>query len=155
MKLMSESLDTVGVIARSVADCALLTEAVTGLSFGDVAGGSSAPAPDRESAIRHFGIGATPRLEALFDTVIAVATKAGASIRDAELPATFAPLEPAHGICDERRKCSCAGMGDDRPSRSSSARCYASAWSGAWLSQQPHLSTARSDTTPYLHRCIR
>ena len=35
MKLMSESLDTVGVIARSVADCALFAGAVAGRDLGD------------------------------------------------------------------------------------------------------------------------
>lgn len=97
MKLMSESLDTVGVLARSVADCALLTEAVSGLSFGDV---SAAPA----SPLR-IGICRSPfwdrrdaETDALFNTVIAAASKAGATIRDAELPQAFAPLEPAHGV---------------------------------------------------------
>jgi Asp-tRNA(Asn)/Glu-tRNA(Gln) amidotransferase A subunit family amidase len=35
MKVMSESLDTIGVLARSVADCALLVGAVTGRDLGD------------------------------------------------------------------------------------------------------------------------
>jgi Asp-tRNA(Asn)/Glu-tRNA(Gln) amidotransferase A subunit family amidase len=35
MKLMSDSLDTVGVLARSVADCALLAGAVSGRDLGD------------------------------------------------------------------------------------------------------------------------
>ena len=35
MKLMSESLDTVGVMARSVADCALFAGAVAGRDLGD------------------------------------------------------------------------------------------------------------------------
>ena len=35
MKLMSDSLDTVGVMARSVADCALFAAAVSGRDLGD------------------------------------------------------------------------------------------------------------------------
>ena len=37
MKLMAFSLDTIGVMARSVADCALLTSAVSGRDLGDPA----------------------------------------------------------------------------------------------------------------------
>ena len=96
MKLMSESLDTVGVLARSVADCALLTEAVTGLTFGDV------DAPARKPRI---GICRSPQWEqrqpetdALFDSVIAALGHAGASLRDVDLPAAFEPLEKAHTV---------------------------------------------------------
>src|ERR1019366_4280017 len=35
MKIMSDSLDTVGVMARSVADCALFAGAVSGRDLGD------------------------------------------------------------------------------------------------------------------------
>src|SRR3712207_8257926 len=35
MKVMSESLDTIGVIARSVGDCALFMSGLTGRDFGD------------------------------------------------------------------------------------------------------------------------
>ncbi|MBV8575466.1 MAG: amidase, partial [Acetobacteraceae bacterium] len=35
MKLMSDSLDTVGVLARSVADCGLFADAVAGVDLGD------------------------------------------------------------------------------------------------------------------------
>lgn len=97
MKLMSESLDTVGVFARSVADCALLTEAVTGLEFGDVAaepprklriGLCRSPMWDRRQ----------PETEAALDAAIAAVTRAGASMRDVELPDPFAPLESAHTV---------------------------------------------------------
>ena len=97
MKLMSENLDTVGVLARSVADCALLTAAVTGLDLGDPEqmadhapriGLCRSPMWDRRS----------PETESLFDAVAAAVTRAGAAVRDLELPDAFAPLEAAHAI---------------------------------------------------------
>ena len=97
MKLMSESLDTVGVLARSVADCALLTEAVTDQSFGDVEaalarplriGLCRSPAWDRRE----------PETDALFDAVATVAGRAGAILCDAELPDEFSTLEAAHAV---------------------------------------------------------
>ena len=97
MKLMSESLDTVGVLARSVADCALLTGAVTGLDLGDPdqkadhaprIGLCRSPMWDRRS----------PETEQLFDAVAAAVVRAGAAVRDLELPSAFAPLEAAHAV---------------------------------------------------------
>lgn len=97
MKLMSESLDTVGVMARSVADCALLTSAVSGLELGDPdtriewaprIGLCRSPMWDRRQ----------PETEALFDTVVAAVSRAGAVVRDFDLPAAYAPLEEAHTL---------------------------------------------------------
>ncbi len=97
MKLMSESLDTVGVMARSVADCALLTSAVSGLELGDPdtriewaprIGLCCSPMWDRRQ----------PETEALFDTVVAAVSRAVAVVRDFDLPAAYAPLEEAHTL---------------------------------------------------------
>ena len=97
MKIMSESLDTVGVLARSVADCALLTEAVTGHSFGNVEAALARPlriglcrssAWDRRE----------PEIDALFDAVCTAASRAGAILCDAELPDEFSTLEAAHAV---------------------------------------------------------
>ena len=97
MKLMSDSLDTVGVFARSVADCALLTEVVSGLSFGDVEA-----APNRPLRI---GFCRTPmwdqrapETDALFDRVLHQLGRGTARVHDAELPDKFAPLEAAHTV---------------------------------------------------------
>lgn len=97
MKLMSESLDTVGVFARSVADCALLTEAVSGLALGDVDA-----EPERKLRI---GICRSPmwdrrdpETEGVMDAAVATVTRAGAGVRDVELPAEFSPLEAAHNV---------------------------------------------------------
>ena len=51
MKLMAFSLDTIGVMARSVADCALLTSAVSGRDLGEL--------PDR---VWRIGLCQSPRL---------------------------------------------------------------------------------------------
>ena len=95
MKLMSESLDTVGVLARSVADCALLTGAVSGLDLGDPdakpgraprIGVCRSPMWDRRQ----------PETEALFSVVPEQLGRAGAQLIAFELPDEFAPLEGAH-----------------------------------------------------------
>jgi len=93
MKLMSESLDTVGVMARSVADCALLTAAVTGLDLGKP---DCAPRVGvcRSPVWPH----AAPETQELFDRVPGVLARAGAEVRDFDLPAGFAALETAHPI---------------------------------------------------------
>ncbi|MDT7953140.1 MAG: amidase [Acetobacteraceae bacterium] len=97
MKLMSESLDTVGVFARSVADCALLTTAVSGLAVGDVdaeperalrVGVCRSPMWDRRA----------PETEGVMETAIAAVKRSGAALLDLELPAMFEPLEAAHTV---------------------------------------------------------
>jgi len=97
MKLMSDRLDTVGVMARSVADCALFVGAVSGHDLGD---------PDsRPSSAPRIGLCRTPVWERagpetpeLFERVAAQLTRAGAKLRDFELPAEFAALEAAHSV---------------------------------------------------------
>lgn len=96
-KLMSDSLDTVGVLARSVADCALLAAAVSGRELGD---------PDRR-AERPPAIGlcrtpvwehAEPETAALLERVGEILARAGARIQERDLPVEFAALERAHPI---------------------------------------------------------
>ena len=95
MKLMSDSLDTVGILARSVADCALLTTALTGLEIGDLEaplnrtlriGICRSPMWDRRA----------PETDAVMDRARSAASRAGAHIQDLELPAEFDTLEAAH-----------------------------------------------------------
>ena len=97
MKPMADSLDTVGVFARSVADCALFAAAVSGRTLGD-----PDRKPDRAPRIglcrspswKH----AAPETIALLDSVAATLARAGASVQDRDLPAEFAALETAHPI---------------------------------------------------------
>ncbi|HEY1935063.1 MAG TPA: amidase [Acetobacteraceae bacterium] len=97
MKVMSDSLDTVGVIARSVADCALLAGAVSGYDLGD---------PDeRPAAAPRIGLCrsptwelAAPETHAVMERAAGALGRAGASIVDRELPASFDELVQAHPI---------------------------------------------------------
>ena len=97
MKLMSENLDTIGVMARSVADCALLAGAVSGHALGD---------PDRRSE-RAPRIGvcrtpswpmAQPETQDLLSRVAETLARAGAAVSDRELPAHYDALTGAHPI---------------------------------------------------------
>ncbi len=96
MKLMSESLDTVGMLARSVADCAWLTGVLAGLDLGDPDAASPAPriglcwSPMRERA--------APETVALMERAAGVLSRAGAAVVGRELPAAFDPLEAAHAV---------------------------------------------------------
>jgi Asp-tRNA(Asn)/Glu-tRNA(Gln) amidotransferase A subunit family amidase len=97
MKLMSESLDTVGVMARSVADCALFAGAVAGRDLGD-----PDARPDRAPRI---GIcrspawnKALPETEALLSRVASALARAGGSVVDRELSQEVAAIEAAHTI---------------------------------------------------------
>jgi Asp-tRNA(Asn)/Glu-tRNA(Gln) amidotransferase A subunit family amidase len=97
MKLMSESLDTVGVMARSVADCALFAGAVAGRDLGD---------PDvRPDRAPRIGIcrspawdGAAPETQALLPRIASALARAGADVVDRELPSGVAAIAEAHPI---------------------------------------------------------
>jgi Asp-tRNA(Asn)/Glu-tRNA(Gln) amidotransferase A subunit family amidase len=97
MKLMSESLDTVGVLARSVADCALFAGTVAGCGLGD---------PDaRPERAPRIGIcrspawdKALPETQALLARVASALSRAGASVVDRELSPAAAAIEAAHPI---------------------------------------------------------
>jgi Asp-tRNA(Asn)/Glu-tRNA(Gln) amidotransferase A subunit family amidase len=97
MKLMSESLDTVGIMARSVADCALFAGAVAVRDLGD---------PDaRPARAPRIGIcrspvwhKALPETEALFASLASTLARAGATVVDRELSPGVAAIEGAHPI---------------------------------------------------------
>jgi Asp-tRNA(Asn)/Glu-tRNA(Gln) amidotransferase A subunit family amidase len=95
MKVMSPSLDTIGVLARSVADCALFAGSVARRDLGD---------PDRKPG-RAPRIGlcrtplwdkALPETVALVERVGAAVARAGAAVLDCTLPPAFGELEEAH-----------------------------------------------------------
>lgn len=97
MKLMAESLDTVGVMARSVADCALFAGVVAGRDLGD---------PDtRPERAPRVGIcrspvwdKALPETEALLTRVASVLARAGASVVERGLSSEVAAVAEAHPI---------------------------------------------------------
>jgi Asp-tRNA(Asn)/Glu-tRNA(Gln) amidotransferase A subunit family amidase len=97
MKIMSDSLDTIGVLARAVADCALLAGAVSGRDLGD---------PDRRpDRAPRLGICRTPswdmaqpETQALLPRIADALARAGAAVSDRELPAEYGTLTEAHPI---------------------------------------------------------
>jgi Asp-tRNA(Asn)/Glu-tRNA(Gln) amidotransferase A subunit family amidase len=97
MKLMSDSLDTIGVIARNVADCALLAGVVSGRDLGD---------PDRTPGrVPRVGICRSPvwdlaaaETQALLPRIASALGRAGAAVSERELPADFSALTEAHPI---------------------------------------------------------
>jgi Asp-tRNA(Asn)/Glu-tRNA(Gln) amidotransferase A subunit family amidase len=97
MKIMSDSLDTVGVLARSVADCAFFAAAVSGRDLGD-----PEQKPERAPVV---GVCRTPHwdkasaeTQTLLARVARALVRAGARAEDRELPARIAALETAHPI---------------------------------------------------------
>jgi Asp-tRNA(Asn)/Glu-tRNA(Gln) amidotransferase A subunit family amidase len=97
MKIMSDSLDTIGVLARSVADCALFVGAVSGRDLGD-----PARKPERSPRI---GLCRSPNWEhaapetvGLWERAAEAVRRAGATVAERELPPTMAALATAHPI---------------------------------------------------------
>jgi Asp-tRNA(Asn)/Glu-tRNA(Gln) amidotransferase A subunit family amidase len=97
MKVMSASLDTVGVMARSVADCALFAGAVSHRDLGD-----PDVKPDRAPRVGicmgPTAAAALPETEALRVRVTNALNRAGARVTDRELPDDFNNLIDAHPI---------------------------------------------------------
>ncbi len=97
MKLMSDRLDTVGVMARSVADCALFVGAITGHNLGDPA--ARPPSAPRIGLCRSpMWDRAEPETVALFERVAADLGRAGAALHDFNLPDFYDGLEAAHAV---------------------------------------------------------
>jgi Asp-tRNA(Asn)/Glu-tRNA(Gln) amidotransferase A subunit family amidase len=95
MKVMSESLDTIGVMARSVADCALAMAAMTGRALGD-----PEAKPDRAPRLG-LTLGqepgkAAPETVALLHRVADLARKAGAEVVDFTLPPELLKAAETH-----------------------------------------------------------
>ncbi len=95
MKVMSESLDTIGVMARSVADCALAMAAMTGLDYG--APDAKAPrAPRLALVMGPAADQAAPETLALMDRAAEASRRAGATVTLVTLPEAFAAAQAAH-----------------------------------------------------------
>lgn len=97
MKVMSESLDTIGVIARSVADCALLAGAVTGADLGDP-GKRLDRAPKIGLCRSPSWESAAPETLALWPRVAEALRRAGASLADREMPEPIRRVATAHPL---------------------------------------------------------
>ncbi len=95
MKVMSESLDTIGVMARSVADCALAMAAMTGGDYG--APERKAPrAPRLALVMGPSADQAAPETLALMARAAEACRRAGATVTPLDLPAVFAAAYAAH-----------------------------------------------------------
>jgi Asp-tRNA(Asn)/Glu-tRNA(Gln) amidotransferase A subunit family amidase len=94
VKPVSESLDTVGVIARTVADVALLAAAITGRS--DLTA-LACDSPPRVGIWRTYEWGqAAPETAAALDAAARALAAAGATVREAEMHELFSELSAAH-----------------------------------------------------------
>ncbi len=111
LKALAESLDTIGVMARTVEDCALLTHAVSGRAL-----------PDFAAALTHaprIGLlrtsrwkDASPDTQALLESTAAALSGKGAEVHEVELTPDFDRLyedqalimnfEAAHSLAWER-----------------------------------------------------
>ena len=111
MKHVAESLDTIGVLARTVEDCALLVSAVAATPLPDLKSPANAP---------RIGFCRTSRWESAsadthttLESAASVVAKAGTRVRDFELPQTFDRIfedqelimnfEAARSLAHERR----------------------------------------------------
>jgi amidase len=97
MKVMSESLDTIGVMARSVADCALFAGAVAGRDLGDP-DTATGVAPRIGICPGPSGAEATPETLALLERAATTLAAAGAIIVRRPLPDAYAALATAQPL---------------------------------------------------------
>jgi amidase len=88
LKALAESLDTIGVMARTVEDCALLVHAVSGRTLPDFAAALSQPPRiglHRTSRWKE----ASPAAHAALEDAAATFARHGARVRDVDFPAAF------------------------------------------------------------------
>lgn len=96
MKLMSESLDTIGLLGRSLDDLALAMTALTGRDHGQ-----PAQRPDHSPRLA-LGMGpqpnlASPETRALLDRTAQACRRAGATVEEVFLPEACATAHQLHG----------------------------------------------------------
>ena len=89
LKFFSESLDTIGVLGRSVEDCALLVHAVSSRALPDF---DAARAPRIGLVRTSRWKDATDAMQSAVESAAAAAAKAGGEVRELELPADFDAL---------------------------------------------------------------
>lgn len=95
MKVCSESLDTIGIMARSVADCALAMGAMTGRDFPDPEAKRDRP-PRLLLSLGHVGKDTRPETVALLHQAADAARRAGAEVVEVALPDALLRAAEAH-----------------------------------------------------------
>ncbi|MDB5370628.1 MAG: Amidase [Roseomonas sp.] len=95
MKVMSESLDTIGVFGRAAADCALFAAALTGLDLGDPQRATGA-APRIAVCAGPVGDALPAETLALLEQVATACGKAGARVSRIGLPPALLAANEAH-----------------------------------------------------------
>ncbi|MBV1798524.1 amidase [Siccirubricoccus sp. G192] len=95
MKVMSESLDTIGFIARTTGDCGLFMAAATGRDHGDPEA-KPGRAPHLALCMGPTADQAAPETRALLDRAAAAAARAGAKVTALDLPPAMAAAVEAH-----------------------------------------------------------
>lgn len=94
MKVMSESLDTIGLFGRGAADCALFLEALTGIA--------AMPGPEAPPRIAFCAGPAAERLSpetyALLEEVAGRCARAGARVTRIALPEAIVKADEAHPV---------------------------------------------------------
>ncbi len=94
LKHFAESLDTIGVLARSVEDCALLVHAVSARPLPDLS--AKLPRAPRIGFCRTSRWGeASPATKSLLEQTAATLARCGAAVRDVALPDDFDRLYEA------------------------------------------------------------
>jgi Asp-tRNA(Asn)/Glu-tRNA(Gln) amidotransferase A subunit family amidase len=87
MKHLAESLDTIGVLARTVEDCALLVHAVSDRPLPDFSAKATAPRIGLCRTSRWSE--ASPAVQALLEDTAKALARKGATVRDVALPDAF------------------------------------------------------------------
>ncbi|MFH5924383.1 amidase [Roseomonas xinghualingensis] len=97
MKVMSESLDTIGVLARSVEDCALFVSALTGRDLED--DGALGARPPRLAVLAHPpGAKVAPDALEVFGATVEALGRAGAILDSIALPEICIRANEVHSI---------------------------------------------------------
>ena len=97
MKVCSESLDTIGIMTRSLADCALAMGAMTGRIYADPEAKRDRP-PRLLLSLGHAPDAAAPETVALLHKAAAAARSAGAEVVEAPLPPALLAAAELHGV---------------------------------------------------------
>src|SRR6185295_22643 len=94
VKEAAGSLDTIGLIARSIEDIALYRDVLTGSKPQPLPAG--APVPRIGFCRTHFWPRVEPGTQQLLEDAAAKLARAGAKVKDVDLPAAFDGIEEVH-----------------------------------------------------------